>query len=84
MDHERDAASMLAELETRARLWDAGANATDDPVRAKIAHHGAAINAAVIAAVRTLIQEQQSENITASFLREVVIGHGHHRLIATK
>ncbi|MBV9742978.1 MAG: methyltransferase domain-containing protein [Acidobacteriia bacterium] len=84
MDHETDAASMLAELETRCRLWEAGADASSDAATAKIAWHGAAISSAVIAAVRFLTEQHAAGQISKQMLRDAVIGHGHHRLIAVK
>ncbi len=84
MDHESDAASMLAELEVRARMWDAGSRTAEDPTKSMLAQHGAAISAATIAAVRTLMEEHQAGRVSERTLRDAVIGHGHHRFIVTK
>jgi ubiquinone/menaquinone biosynthesis C-methylase UbiE len=84
MDHESDAASMLAELEVRARLWEAGSRIADDPAKSRIAQQGAAISAATVAAVRTLMEEHRAKRVSEQTLRDAVIGHGHHRMVATK
>lgn len=84
MDHENDARSMLAELESRTLLWEAGAKTALDPVTAAIESNAAVIHNAVIAAVRDLIRDEAAGHISAAQLREAVIGHGHHRLIAVK
>lgn len=84
MDHENDARSMLAELESRTSMWEAGARTASEPRTASIEQHAAAISHSVVAAVRDLIAMQEAGLISDSQLREAVIGHGHHRLIAVK
>ncbi len=84
MDHENDARTMLKELEKRTLLWEAGAEAASDPVAASVERHVGTIGRAVIAAVADLIAAENEGTITVSQLRDAVIGHGHHRLIAVK
>ena len=84
MDHENNPSSMLDELESRALLWQAGCRTSTDPVGALAEKHAAAVIEAVIASVRGLIAAEQRGTISMEQLREAVIGHGHHRLIAVK
>ncbi|HLG98180.1 MAG TPA: class I SAM-dependent methyltransferase [Bryobacteraceae bacterium] len=84
MDHENDARTMLAELEGRLLMWEAGARSAPDYHVASIERHAAEISRKVIASVRDLIAMEQKGLITADELRDTVIGHGHHRLIAIK
>jgi ubiquinone/menaquinone biosynthesis C-methylase UbiE len=84
MDHENDARTMLAELENRLLMWEAGAKTATDECAGTMENHAAVINRAIIAAVRDLIAEQEAGKISEAQLRVAVIGHGHHRLVAVK
>jgi hypothetical protein len=84
MDHENDARTMLEELESRTLLWEAGSKTATDPVAGSVEKHAASISRGVIAAVRDLIAAAEAGKISEVQLRDAVIGHGHHRLIAVK
>lgn len=84
MDHENDPRTMLQELEKRTVLWEAGADTASDPVAGSVERHVASIGRSVIASVRDLIAAEEAGKISATQLRQAVIGHGHHRLIAVK
>jgi SAM-dependent methyltransferase len=84
MDHENDARTMLKELEKRTVLWEAGAETATNAMAASVQRHVGTIGRSVIEAVRDLIASEEAGTISASQLRGAVIGHGHHRLIATK
>jgi ubiquinone/menaquinone biosynthesis C-methylase UbiE len=84
LDHETDAHTMLAELETRLLMWEAGYQTSTDPRKAVIQLHCANLCRTVIAAVRDLIEQQKAGRLSAEQLQDAVVGHGHHRLIATR
>ncbi len=84
MNHESDAHAMIAELETRVRLWRAGALNSPDPVKAVIQVDCANIFRAVISAARDLAEQHRAGRLTDQQLRDAVIGDGHHRLTAVR
>ncbi len=84
MDHEGDAGAMLGEMETRLRLWEAAESTASGQAASVLARHGADLCKSVIRAIRNLIDLHQGGQISEQELRDAVIGHGHHRLIATR
>lgn len=84
LDHETDAHTMLAELEHRLRMWEAGYVTSPDPLIAMVELHCANICRTVIAAVRDMIEANRAGRITDVQLQEAVVGHGHHRLTTTR
>lgn len=84
LDHETDAHTMLAELESRVKIWDAGYQNTADPGKAVVQLHCANLCRTVISAVRDLIEQHKAGHLNAEQLQEAVVGHGHHRFIATR
>ena len=53
-------------------------------MKAVIQLHCANLCRTVIASVRDLIEQHKAGRITAEQLQDAVVGHGHHRLIATR
>jgi SAM-dependent methyltransferase len=84
LDHETDAHTMLAELESRLPMWEAGYQTSSDPMKVVVQLHCANLCRTVIAAVRDLIEQGTAGRLTAEQLQDAVVGHGHHRLIATR
>jgi ubiquinone/menaquinone biosynthesis C-methylase UbiE len=84
MDHETDAHTMTVELETRLRMWEAGYQHSADPLKAVLQMHAANLCRTTIAAARDLVEQQRLGRITADQLQNAVVGHGHHRFVATK
>ncbi|MGH9691512.1 MAG: class I SAM-dependent methyltransferase [Candidatus Acidiferrales bacterium] len=84
LDHETDAHTMLAELETRVLMWEAGYRHSADPTNATIQMHCANLCRTVIAAIRDLIEQHKMGRLTPEQLQDTVVGHGHHRLVATR
>ena len=83
MDHESDAAVLIAEMEERSHLWEAEA-CHSDAASTAIWLHCAQICRSVIATARELEQQCHSGAITEEQLRAALIGEGHHRLIAER
>jgi len=75
---------MLVELESRLPMWEAGYQTSTDPRKAVIQLHCANLCRTVIASVRDLIEQHKAGFLTAEQLQDAVVGHGHHRLIATR
>ena len=84
MDHESEPAAMLEELKTRLHLWKAGALSATDPAKAVIELHCANLCGTVNDMVEDLIEQNKSGRISSQELEDIVIGHGHHRLIAAR
>jgi len=84
MDHERDPAALIAEMEDRSRLWQMGALHSTDPTKSTIQLHCANICRNVIAAARDLEEQCRAGRISQEQLRSTLIGEGHHRLIAER
>jgi hypothetical protein len=84
MDHETDATTLVAELEHRAVMWQAGAAACTDPMKAIIQLHGANLLRSVLAGALDLIEQQRQGRISESELNAAIVGAGHHRFVATK
>jgi ubiquinone/menaquinone biosynthesis C-methylase UbiE len=84
LDHETDANTMLIELQSRLPMWEAGYQTTKDPMKALVEMHAANLCRTVIATVRDLIEQEKAGRLTAEQLQNAVVGHGHHRLIATR
>lgn len=84
LDHETDANTMLVELESRVKMWEAGYQHTTDPRKAVIQQHCANLCRTVIFAVRDLIEQNKAGQLNAEQLQNAVVGHGHHRFIATR
>jgi len=84
LDHETDANTMLIELQSRLPMWEAGYQTTKDPMKALVQMHAANLCRTVIATVRDLIEQEKAGRLTAEQLQSAVVGHGHHRLIATR
>ncbi|MGD0775192.1 MAG: class I SAM-dependent methyltransferase [Candidatus Solibacter sp.] len=83
-DHESDASSMIGELEMRLAVWNAAAVGCADFRDASAAAAGAAILRDVVETARGLLFRHESGRISSAELREAVVGHGHHRLIARR
>lgn len=84
LDHETDAHTMLIELQSRLPMWESGYQTTQDPMKALVQMHAANLCRTVIATVRDLIEQEKAGRLTAEQLQNAVVGHGHHRLIATR
>lgn len=84
MDHETDAFTMIAELETRLLMWEAGYRHSTDPMKASLQLHCANLCRTVIDAARDLTEQHKIGRITRDQLQDAVVGHGHHRFIATR
>jgi len=83
-DQESDPATLVAELEIRVRLWEAGALSCSDTGKALIETHLAGLCRSVILAARNLIDQHKAGRLSDQELHHAIIGHGHHRLIATR
>jgi ubiquinone/menaquinone biosynthesis C-methylase UbiE len=84
LDHETDAHTMLTELQSRLPMWESGYQTAKDPMKALVQMHAANLCRTVIATVRDLIEQEKAGRLTAEQLQNAVVGHGHHRLIATR
>jgi ubiquinone/menaquinone biosynthesis C-methylase UbiE len=84
LDHETDANTMLVELESRVKMWEAGYQHTTDPRKAVIQLHCANLCRTVIQAVRDLIEQNKAGQLSGEQLQNAVVGHGHHRFVATR
>jgi len=83
LDHESDAASLIAEIEERRRLYETEVCPSTSR-NAAIQSHCADMCRSVIEAARELERQCQSGHITEEELRAALIGEGHHRIIAER
>lgn len=84
LDHESSPQAVIAELQIRADLWNAGA--ATSPVRAASdveAGLGRLCENVIRVAV-ALVEQRQAGLISDEELRTAVIGNGHHRLVAQR
>jgi ubiquinone/menaquinone biosynthesis C-methylase UbiE len=84
LDHETDAFTMLSEFEYRLKMWEAGYQHSSDPMKAMLQLHAANLCRTVISAARDLTEQHKAGRITGEQLQDAVVGHGHHRFVATR
>lgn len=83
-DHESDPATLVEELRIRERVWAAGAASATDDAEAGTERGLAATTREVIAAAEGVIEQGCSGGLAASQVHDVIIGTGHHRIVAEK
>ena len=66
LDHETDAHTMIAELEARLRMWEAGYLHSADPAKAVIQLHCANMCRTVLAAARDAVELNQTDTSATS------------------
>jgi SAM-dependent methyltransferase len=84
LDHESDANAMIEELQMRLRLWEVTAATSAASAAAIVEQRGAALLGAVVDAARSMVELHRAGCISQSQLRDTIIGHGHHRLVAVR
>jgi ubiquinone/menaquinone biosynthesis C-methylase UbiE len=84
MDHEATARSMLAEIIIRQQMWSAGAGTAPSSSTARLESLLADQCQTVVEIAQELIAQEDSGGITAGSARAVLVGTGHHRIIAEK
>lgn len=84
LDHESDAASLIAELRLRTDIWTAGADTAAGPGEAEVERGLASICGAVADTGASLVGQHAAGRLSADALRQAVVGAGHHRLIAER
>ena len=84
LDHEAGTPAMIGELEVRLTLWETAAKECTGGNSAAAAACGAAMLRSVVETARALLAEHESGRLSAAELRDAVIGHGHHRLVARR
>ncbi|HYH81578.1 MAG TPA: methyltransferase domain-containing protein [Longimicrobium sp.] len=82
LDHESDPATLIEELRQREALWRAGAASAPSPELARQVARLADLCGATVAAAEELAAEHAAGRLAAAGLREAVVGHGHHRVVA--
>lgn len=84
LDHETDAYTMIAELESRLPMWVAGYQRSSNPMKVMLQQHAANLCRTVIAAAHDLTEQHKIGRISGEELQNTVVGLGHHRLVATR
>lgn len=83
LDHEASLKDYREDLESLDTLWVAGAADAYHPCR-DLYRHGHEIVEASINSIRWFESEVQAGNLSEEKAMEIVIGQGHHRVLATK
>ena len=83
-DHESDPAALVEELRIRGRMWEAGAGTAADPAQAALEKQLAELTGACVAAAESVVEDGRRGRLTESQVRAVVLGTGHHRIVAEK
>jgi SAM-dependent methyltransferase len=84
LDHESDANAMIEELQMRLRVWEGAVATCNSPTTVVVERQGVTLLKAAIAAAQSIVDLHGAGAISDSQLRDAVIGHGHHRLIAER
>lgn len=81
-DRESDARAMLGELELRAAMWRESAFTAADPVRRATVARACSLWQSLLPIARNLVTMYEAGLLSESQLDSILIGNGHHRLIA--
>lgn len=84
LDHETSGQTMLDEIIIREKMWSAGAQTASSGSAARLELHLARQCQTVVDIARDLISQEEQGLLTAAQVRQVLVGTGHHRIIAEK